>query len=123
MLFDLVHQHEVEQETMTNYQAALASAVEAARRAGQLLRDEFHRLGGPRGSGGHAEADEPAEKIIRKIILEAFPAAYRGEETAAASGGDGEHLWLVDPNDGTRSYLRGWRGSAVSIALLRDGIG
>jgi ADP-ribosylglycohydrolase len=29
---------------------------------------------------------------------------------------------LVDPNDGTSAYLKGYRGSAVSIALLRDGM-
>jgi ADP-ribosyl-[dinitrogen reductase] hydrolase len=29
---------------------------------------------------------------------------------------------LVDPNDGTASYLKGFRGSAVSIAALRDGV-
>lgn len=107
---------------MTNYTTSLASAVQAVREAGKLLRDDFHRPGGPRGSGGHAEADEPAERMIRKIILEAFPAAYRGEETGSVSAGDDEHIWLVDPNDGTSAYLKGWRGSAVSIALLRDGV-
>ena len=29
-------------------------------------------------------------------------------------------MWLVDPNDGTRDYLKGWRGSAVSIGLLSE---
>jgi ADP-ribosyl-[dinitrogen reductase] hydrolase len=101
---------------------ALDAAVDAAREAGKLIRDDFHRPGGPRGSGGHAEVDEEAEQVIRKMILAAFPAAYRGEETGTASGGDGEHTWLVDPNDGTSAYLKGWRGSAVSIALVRRGV-
>lgn len=104
------------------YQAALDAAVDAALEAGQLLRAEFHRPGGPRGSGGHAEVDEQAERVIREKILAAFPAAYRGEETGTASGGDPEHVWLVDPNDGTSAYLKGWRGSAVSIALVRKGV-
>src|SRR5262249_32275291 len=30
--------------------------------------------------------------------------------------------WLVDPNDGTSAYLRGFRGSAVSVAAVRDGV-
>ena len=104
------------------YRAALDAAVDAAREAGKLIRDDFHRPGGPRGSGGHAEVDEEAEQVIREKILAAFPAAYRGEETGTASGGDGEHIWLVDPNDGTSAYLKGWRGSAVSIALVRKGV-
>lgn len=103
------------------YRNALDAAVNAAQEAGELLRAEFHRSGGPRGSGGHAEVDEHAEQLIRERILNAFPAAYRGEETGSATGGDPDHIWLVDPNDGTSAYLKGWRGSAVSIALLRDG--
>jgi len=105
----------------SRYQTALDAAMDAAREAGGLLRAEFHRPGGPRGHGGHAVVDEQAEQVIREKILAAFPAAYRGEETGSASGGDGEHIWLVDPNDGTSAYLKGWRGSAVSIALLRQG--
>jgi len=101
---------------------ALGAALGAALEAGKLLREDFHRPGGPRGSGAHAEVDEHAERVIRDRILAAFPAAYRGEETGPASGGDGEHTWLVDPNDGTSAYLKGWRGSAVSIALVRRGV-
>ena len=108
-------------DAVIDYRAALAVAIEAAREAGEFLRKEFVRPGGPRGNDGHAEADEPAEQIIRKKILAAFPAAYRGEETGSAEGSIREHIWLVDPNDGTSAYLKGWRGSAVSIALLRSG--
>jgi fructose-1,6-bisphosphatase/inositol monophosphatase family enzyme len=32
-----------------------------------------------------------------------------------------KHLWLVDPQDGTSAASKGFRGAAVSIALLRDG--
>ncbi|MCO6458633.1 MAG: ADP-ribosylglycohydrolase family protein [Pirellulaceae bacterium] len=104
------------------YQPVLAAAIDAALEAGDLLRAEFHRPGGPRGHGGHAEVDERAEWLVRARILNAFPAKYVGEETGSALGGDGQHVWLVDPNDGTSAYLQGWRGSAVSIALLRQGV-
>lgn len=104
-----------------NLADALEAAVQAALQAGQLLRAEFHRPGGPRGSGGHADVDEQAEQVIREKILAAFPAAYLGEETGSADGDDAEHVWLVDPNDGTSAYLKGWRGSAVSIALIHRG--
>jgi len=106
----------------SRYQVALDAAVDAAREAGKVLRAEFHRPGGPRGSGGHADVDQQAEQVIREKVLAAFPAAYRGEETGTASGSDKEHVWLVDPNDGTSAYLKGWRGSAVSIALIRTGV-
>ncbi len=109
---------------MTDYTRALEVAVAAAREAGELLRQDLHRPDGARGAGGHAEADTEAEGVIRARLLDAFPFAYLGEETGRGTAGrsaDG-HLWLVDPNDGTKSYTRGMRGSAVSIALLRHGV-
>jgi ADP-ribosyl-[dinitrogen reductase] hydrolase len=95
--------------------------VAAARAAGDLLRDDFHRPGGARGKVDKAEADVEAEWLIRHRLLAAFPDwAYLGEETGRAAGAPGAPIWLVDPNDGTRDYLVGRRGSAVSIGLLRE---
>src|SRR4051794_29697525 len=101
---------------------ALAVARDAALRAGAILRADFHRPGGPRGGGDKAEADTEAERDIRARLLAAFPGwGYLGEETGAAAGEPGQPTWLVDPNDGTRDYLAGRRGSAVSIGLVQDG--
>jgi hypothetical protein len=101
---------------------ALSVAIETAREAGALLRREFHRSGGPRGSGDHADIDGEAEEVIQKRLLAAFPWNYLGEELGRRDTSDSPFRWLVDPNDGTKSYLKGWRGSAVSIAALQDGI-
>jgi ADP-ribosyl-[dinitrogen reductase] hydrolase len=104
---------------MGTYHGALAAATEAARAAGELLRADFHRSEGPRGAGHHADADEEAERLIRARLTEAIPDwAYLGEETGFAPGRS-DHMWVVDPNDGTRFYLQGYRGSSVSIAVLR----
>jgi myo-inositol-1(or 4)-monophosphatase len=35
---------------------------------------------------------------------------------------DASWCWVVDPHDGTRDFLRGLRGSSVSVALLRHGV-
>src|SRR5512139_1670983 len=100
---------------------ALAVAIAAAREAGDLLRADLHRPAGPRGEVDKADADTEAEQLIRARLLGELPgASFLGEETGRAAGRAGEPLWLVDPNDGTRDYLRGRRGSAVSIALLVD---
>jgi fructose-1,6-bisphosphatase/inositol monophosphatase family enzyme len=107
---------------MTDLTEALAVAIEAARKAGALLCEEFHRPGGPRGSGGHAEIDLSAEELIQKRLLAAFLWSYRGEELGPSINATSQFLWLVDPNDGTVSFLKGYRGSAVSIAALRDGV-
>ena len=101
---------------------ALAVAMEAARAAGDLLRGDFHRPEGPRGGGDKAEADTEAEHLIRGRLTAAFPSwSYLGEETGGQAGAAGAPVWLVDPNDGTRDYLVGRRGSAVSIGLVADG--
>jgi ADP-ribosylglycohydrolase/fructose-1,6-bisphosphatase/inositol monophosphatase family enzyme len=100
---------------------ALAVAIAAAREAGELLRADLHRPGGPRGEVDKAPADTEAEQVIRDRLLAALPGSgFLGEETGRVAGRAGEPLWLVDPNDGTRDYLRGRRGSAVSIALVVD---
>lgn len=97
-------------------------AIQAAREGGATLRSEFHRQGGPRGHGSHADVDIEVERVVRSRLLAAFPDwGYRGEETGSAMADPPpRYLWLVDPNDGTRSYLMGDRGASVSIALLRD---
>lgn len=109
---------------MTDYIDALTVATEATLAAGEILRNEFHRESGPRGNKGHCPADDAAEQVIRRRLNTAFPKwGYRGEETGYIPPGDPEHhLWLVDPNDGTSAFQKGWRGTAVSIALLRDGL-
>jgi len=106
-----------------SYAHALAVAERVALAAGDILRREFGRPGGPRGGSGHADADDEAERLIRGALLEAFPGwGYRGEETRPDVAPDASgHLWLVDPNDGTSAFLRGQRGASVSIALLRRG--
>ena len=104
-------------------QAALTVAVAAAREAGALLQRDRNLAAGPRGAGSHADADDEAETLIRAQLLAATPGwGYLGEETGHVPPAAGSpYLWLVDPNDGTASYLRGWRGSAVSIGLLCNG--
>jgi ADP-ribosyl-[dinitrogen reductase] hydrolase len=103
--------------------AALAEAQVAARKAGDILRADLHRAGGPRGAVDKAEADTEAEWLIRSWLLGAFLGwGFLGEETGNVAGHPGEPVWLVDPNDGTRDYLKGRRGSAVSIGLLVGGV-
>ncbi|MFO7973141.1 MAG: inositol monophosphatase family protein [Candidatus Hydrogenedentota bacterium] len=107
-----------------SYAEELNIAITAARAAGVILREAFNRPGGPIGTPGHAEADRVAEKIIWERLYAAFPHdGYLGEELPEVrrSPEDEGRLWIVDPNDGTSAYMRGFRGAATSIALLVEG--
>lgn len=97
----------------------LRDAVDAAVLAGQTLRDAFFSPGGPEGEVAHCPADQTAESQIRAYLTERYPAwEFFGEE-GGSSGPSSEYHWLVDPNDGTIHFQRGFGGSAVSVALLR----
>jgi ADP-ribosyl-[dinitrogen reductase] hydrolase len=110
----------------SGYARHLAVAVEAARAAAGLLATEFHRPGGPRGQGDQCPADTESEETLRRLLLDAFPDfGFIAEEAPArdrAPRDPGRHAWVVDPNDGTRYFLQGRRGAAISVGLLRDGV-
>ncbi len=107
-----------------DYKVQLERALDAAHAAAALLRSEFHRPGGPRGTTHHADVDIEAERAIHEVLTGSFPDyGYHGEELGRTHppADVGNHLWLIDPNDGTAAFMHGFRGAAISIALLRDG--
>jgi histidinol-phosphatase len=63
------------------------------------------------------QADVDAEQRICEVLLGAFPEhAMFGEEEGQR--GDSEFLWLVDPIDGTKAFVRGYPMFSTQIALL-----
>ncbi len=91
-------------------------------RAGEMVRAEFLRPEGPRGSGHKAPVDTEIEIFLRDALRDVLRVPFVGEETPPVLDGDASRCWLVDPHDGTSEFLRGARGSSVSVALLRDGV-
>lgn len=101
-------------------------AVDAATRAGTLLRD-----GRPADLGVAAtksspvdvvtEMDLASEKLVLELIGERRPEdGYLGEEGADRPGTSGVR-WVVDPLDGTVNYLYGLPSWGVSVAAELDG--
>lgn len=67
------------------------------------------------------QADVECEQAIREIILSAFPEhGFYGEETGQTQA-DAEFLWLVDPIDGTKAFVRQYPFFSTQIALMHDG--
>ena len=103
--------------------ALLPAVVEAARAGGALLFAEFHQPGGPRGGGDSADVDAEVERLLAERLLALdTDTAFLGEETGALGPEGAAWRWHVDPNDGTAPFLKGGRGSAVSIGLCLDGV-
>jgi histidinol-phosphatase len=66
-------------------------------------------------------ADRKAEDIIRSTLLDAFPDhGFYGEESGKQQA-DAEYLWLVDPIDGTKSFVGGYGMWSTQIALMHRG--
>ena len=97
----------------------LAKVIDLAQEAGARLAHEFKRRGGPRGHGDKAEIDTEIELFLRGELLKIHDCGYLGEETGRELRVGSADLWVVDPHDGTSAFLQGYRGSAVSVALLR----
>jgi len=65
-------------------------------------------------------ADVESEQAIRRVLTAAFPEhAIYGEEEGTT--GSGDWLWLVDPIDGTKSFVRGYPMFSTQIALMFRG--
>ena len=106
--------------------AILPKVIACVEEAGAMLAAEFIRPDGPRGATptgqpDKADIDVELELFLREKLLALVPARFVGEECGIVDA-PGPYCWLVDPQDGTRAFLQGRRGSAVSVALLRDGV-
>jgi histidinol-phosphatase len=68
------------------------------------------------------EADRGAERLLRRRIAERYPGhAILGEEYGGDRMRDADHLWLVDPIDGTASFAIGLPLFGTLIGYLRHG--
>lgn len=67
------------------------------------------------------EADKAAEAAMRRKIRETFPAhGVMGEEFGSERL-DAEFVWVLDPIDGTKSFISGMTAWGTLIGLLRNG--
>jgi fructose-1,6-bisphosphatase/inositol monophosphatase family enzyme len=87
----------------------LEVAVEAARAAGELLRGRFGAKQTVRYKGEVdivTEVDERAERVIREILLSAFPTYGILAEEGGELSGEDDACWVVDPLDCRSSRYR-----------------
>ncbi len=93
-----------------------------ARQAGQILSDGIGKIHQVTQKG----IQDPVTEIDKKsehFILERLKAMYPGHtilsEETGLHGGDGEHVWYIDPLDGTMNYAHGVPYFCVSIGYAK----
>lgn len=102
----------------------LAAALAAAEAAAELIRKAYRgnfSVDYKSDASPVTEVDVASERVIKAVLKQHFPDhGFFGEELGTERG-DGEHLWLIDPIDGTKSFVRGYPMFSTQIALMRGG--
>ena len=102
----------------------LAAALEAAQAAAEVVRHYYQSnlaITIKADKSPVTEADVETEKTIRAILAAKFPQhGFYGEETGS-SALDAEYVWIVDPIDGTKAFVREYPMFSTQIALMHKG--
>lgn len=102
----------------------MQAALDAAEQAALIARSLYQRNVEVRIKADKSpvtEADVRCEAAIREIIQSRFPShGFYGEESEPESL-DADCLWLVDPIDGTKAFVREYAMFSTQIALMRNG--
>ncbi len=95
---------------MTSSAEYLDFALEAAWQAGRFALAHYQTGVAVESKADHTPvtlADRGAEELLRRLIARRFPShAIVGEEHGPSER-DSDHRWIIDPIDGTRSFVRG----------------
>jgi len=105
--------------------SAFTVAVEAARRAGEVILSRFHTYKEVSFKGGRAnvvtDVDLLAERAVLSLLQKEYPDfGILSEESEPVATGS-SYTWVIDPLDGTRNYASSIPHFAVVVALARDG--
>jgi histidinol-phosphatase len=104
--------------------AELQAAIDAAQAAAEVIRGLYQRnltITTKADQSPVTEADVRAEEAIHEVLQARFPGyGFYGEETGHHNAG-AESVWLVDPIDGTKSFVRECPFFSTQIALMRGG--
>ena len=101
---------------------------ELASVSGETIRPFFRTALGVDDKGSSAggfdpvtAADRAAEDAIRTLIKKHFPAHGIIGEEFGNERADAEYVWVLDPIDGTKSFITGMTAWGTLIALMRKG--
>ncbi len=103
-------------------------AVKAARAAGAIINRaaldvEAVRISQKQVNDFVTEVDQNSERVIIETLLTAYPDhGILAEESGSTHGNpNADHIWIIDPLDGTTNFIHGFPYYCVSIALQVQG--
>lgn len=100
-------------------------AKSLAKESGKLICESFGRqitVHRKADSTPVTEADRGAEALMRKMIEKQYPDhQVFGEEEGGSGPEDSPLQWILDPIDGTQSFIRGVPLFGTLIALMKEG--
>lgn len=107
-----------------NWRIRYELAVEAAQQAGRFALNHFDKNVAVEWKADHSPvtlADRGAENLLKRTLLGRFPQdGFLGEESGDTPGSSG-YRWIIDPIDGTRSFVRGIPIWATLVGLEYKG--
>src|SRR5690606_32475995 len=109
-----------------SYHPMLNVAIKAARAAGAIINRaaldvEAVRVTAKQTNDFVTEIDHAAEAAIIETLKTAYPGHGIWAEESGQQPGKGrekDHVWIIDPLDGTTNFIHGFPVYCVSIALM-----
>lgn len=109
---------------MQNQKDVLNAIIAAQKEAAALILQAHHVLAETK--TGHRDVVTAYDRRVQALLMKRLSAAVPGaaffcEENDQQCDLEGEHVFVIDPIDGTMNFVRGFHHSAISVAYMRTG--
>lgn len=109
---------------MSNHKDILTAMIAAQKEAAALILHAHGVLAETK--TGHRDVVTEYDRRVQELLMERLSAAVPGavffcEENEQQGDLKAEHVFIIDPIDGTMNFVRGFHHSAISVAYMQNG--
>ena len=110
---------------MPNQKDVLNAIIAAQKEAAALILQAHGVLAETK--TGHRDVVTEYDRRVQELLMDRLSAAVPGavffcEENEQQGDLKAEHVFVIDPIDGTMNFVRGFHHSAISVAYMRSGV-
>ena len=110
---------------MPNQKDVLNAIIAAQKEAAALILQAHCVLAETK--TGHRDVVTEYDRRVQELLMDRLSAAVPGavffcEENEQQGDLKAEHVFIIDPIDGTMNFVRGFHHSAISVAYMRSGV-